>query len=407
MSKDTGLQQTAEILYDYVENKTTYQTDKIVTIASDAYLDGDRWEKELESIFMRLPLAMASTAELREPNSYKAMEAVGLPILITRGSDGKPRAFLNVCAHRSARVADEGCGIKKRFSCEYHGWTYNNEGKLVGVAEGETFGKIDKSQRGLKELPCEEKGGLIFVILTPDVPMNLDAFMDGMLDDLDNIGFKDWAYLGKREVTGANWKIAFDGYLEGYHFSSLHPETIHPRSFSNMAHYEAFGPHLRIGFPQTGLKDAFDAAPKEKWGEMENNGYDFVRILFPNLSIFLAPEITQVAQLFPGPTPDKNRTVLNFFRKEPAKDEQEKQALEDPYFAEKKLFPNVDFYSGIILEAMGFPTSMFTPIFALSRTIGWISQWKEQLEDPQLKIGRPRQLYQGATAHDYVDVENR
>ncbi|WP_179379644.1 citrate synthase [Jannaschia marina] len=87
--------------------------------------------------------------------------------------------------------------------------------------------------------------------------------------------------------------------------------------------------------------------------------------------------------------------------------ELEKQALADPYFAEKKLFPNVDFYSGIILEAMGFPTSMFTPIFALSRTVGWISQWKEQLSDPALKIGRPRQLYTGETERDYVPVEKR
>ena len=87
--------------------------------------------------------------------------------------------------------------------------------------------------------------------------------------------------------------------------------------------------------------------------------------------------------------------------------ELEKQALSDPYFAEKRLFPNVDFYSGIILEAMGFPTSMFTPIFALSRTVGWISQWKEQLEDPAHRIGRPRQLYQGATHRDYVNVEDR
>ncbi|APE43169.1 citrate (Si)-synthase [Sulfitobacter alexandrii] len=87
--------------------------------------------------------------------------------------------------------------------------------------------------------------------------------------------------------------------------------------------------------------------------------------------------------------------------------ELEKQALDDPYFAEKKLFPNVDFYSGIILEAMGFPTSMFTPIFAVARTVGWISQWKEQISDPQLKIGRPRQLYLGQTERDYVDIENR
>ncbi|WP_170344142.1 citrate synthase [Ruegeria atlantica] len=87
--------------------------------------------------------------------------------------------------------------------------------------------------------------------------------------------------------------------------------------------------------------------------------------------------------------------------------ELEREALEDPYFAEKKLFPNVDFYSGIILEAMGFPTSMFTPIFALSRTVGWVSQWKEMIADPQNKIGRPRQLYLGETLRDYVDIENR
>ena len=87
--------------------------------------------------------------------------------------------------------------------------------------------------------------------------------------------------------------------------------------------------------------------------------------------------------------------------------ELEQVALNDPYFVEKKLFPNVDFYSGIILEAMGFPTSMFTPIFAVSRTVGWISQWKEQFEDPQQKIGRPRQLYLGETERNYVDVEKR
>lgn len=87
--------------------------------------------------------------------------------------------------------------------------------------------------------------------------------------------------------------------------------------------------------------------------------------------------------------------------------ELERIALEDPYFKDKKLFPNVDFYSGIILEAMGFPTSMFTPIFALSRTVGWIAQWKEMIGDPTQKIGRPRQLYKGEKLRNYVDVADR
>ena len=87
--------------------------------------------------------------------------------------------------------------------------------------------------------------------------------------------------------------------------------------------------------------------------------------------------------------------------------ELERIALEDEYFVSKKLYPNVDFYSGIILDAMGFPTAMFTPIFALSRTVGWIAQWKEMISDPQLKIGRPRQLYVGAPKRDYVPCEQR
>ena len=87
--------------------------------------------------------------------------------------------------------------------------------------------------------------------------------------------------------------------------------------------------------------------------------------------------------------------------------ELEKVALNDPYFIERKLYPNIDFYSGITLRAMGFPTNMFTVLFALARTSGWISQWKEMFEDPTRKIGRPRQLYCGPTARDYIPVEKR
>jgi len=82
-------------------------------------------------------------------------------------------------------------------------------------------------------------------------------------------------------------------------------------------------------------------------------------------------------------------------------------ALNDEYFIEKKLYPNVDFYSGITLKALGFPTTMFTVLFALARTVGWIAQWKEMIEDPQQRIGRPRQLYTGSPQRDYLAVDKR
>ena len=85
----------------------------------------------------------------------------------------------------------------------------------------------------------------------------------------------------------------------------------------------------------------------------------------------------------------------------------EKIALEDDYFVSRKLYPNVDYYSGITLKAMGFPTSMFTVLFAVARTVGWIAQWKEMIEDPSQKIGRPRQLYTGATRREYQPISRR
>jgi citrate synthase len=87
--------------------------------------------------------------------------------------------------------------------------------------------------------------------------------------------------------------------------------------------------------------------------------------------------------------------------------ELERIALSDDYFITKKLYPNIDFYSGITLKALGFPTSMFTVLFALARTVGWISQWKEWTEDPHQRIARPRQIYTGPTQRDYVDIAKR
>ena len=87
--------------------------------------------------------------------------------------------------------------------------------------------------------------------------------------------------------------------------------------------------------------------------------------------------------------------------------ELERIALQDDYFIEKKLYPNIDFYSGITLRALGFPVSMFTVLFAIARTVGWIAQWKEMIEDPEQRIGRPRQLYQGATERNFVPIDQR
>ncbi len=318
----------AEILLDYVENKHTHQTDKVMSVPSASYTDPEQFQREIDLIFKQAPLMLAFTAELKNPGDYKAMDAVGMPVLINRDKAGKVHAFLNVCSHRGAPVATEGTGNCARFTCKYHAWTYGQDGKLLAISERSTFGDIDKTSRGLRELPCEERAGMIFVVLDPAGSIDLDEYFQGYLGDFDDLEFDKWSYLGSRTIYGANWKVAFDGYLEGYHFGSLHPETIFPRTPSNRMHYEAFGPNLRIGFPHHAIAENLKDIPRAEWGKQENNGFDFVRILFPNVSAFIAPEITQIAQLFPGPTPDKNRTVLNYLRREPVKDEADREAVE-------------------------------------------------------------------------------
>ena len=339
----------AEAMLDYVENNKTFMTDKMLEVPTRSYTDPAVWHDEIEKIFKQVPLMLALTCEMPKPGDYKAMDACGLPVLISRDKAGDVRAFLNVCAHRGAPVAKTGHGNCPRFTCIYHGWTYGPDGKLIGVSDRPKFGDLDRATHGLTELPCEERSGMIFVGLTPGVVLDIDGYFGDFLKDYDDAGLKDWTFLGSRVIEGANWKIAFDGYLEGYHFAQLHPETIHPRTPSNVMHYEAFGPNMRIGFPHRTIGKLREI-PREQWGDQENNGFDFVRIFFPNVSAFLAPELAQIAQLFPGPTPDKNRTVLLYARRDPPRDAEETAAIEGMIDFLRDVTYNEDYLIGLDIQ---------------------------------------------------------
>ena len=338
--------ESAKAMLDYVEHGKTFQTDKIITLPTSIFTDSDRWENEMSEIFAKLPLCLATTPELKNVGDYKADDVLSKPMLMVRGRDNKVRAFLNVCLRRGAPVVDRGYGNIQYMSCKYHGWKYDLDGKLLDVTDAHIFGKMDTSDKGLLELPCEEKNGLIFVCLTPGIKINLNDFFKGFLDDFDELGFADWHFLGSRVLSGANWKIAFDGYMEAYHFAALHPKTVAPRTPSNIAHYQAFGPHLRIGFPQVNISKHLNPVSPEKWGDMEHKGYDFIRILFPNVSVFVANKITQLAQLFPGPTPDHNITILNYFTRQPPPDAEAQDALEGMMEFLYKVVRDEDYWIG-------------------------------------------------------------
>jgi phenylpropionate dioxygenase-like ring-hydroxylating dioxygenase large terminal subunit len=307
-------------LLAHVDNGTTDSAREVKYIPVESYTDPLRWKREMDLIFKRLPLLLAFTCEIREPGDYKSLDVVGVPVLIVRGQDGTVRAFIGVCSHRGTSLTEEGKGRCEQFTCPYHGWTYNDHGALIGVAGRRKFGDVDTTSRGLTVLPSVERAGMIFVALTPGATIGLDDYLGGMLPELESFGFENWHMYKQNELATSNWKVAHDGYLEGYHFAILHPRTIAQQVMSNVMTYDAFGPHQRVGFPTHKIAELRNKSPHQ-W-EIEE-GITVVRTVFPNVSFAIsAKHGGMVSQLLPGPTPGQSRTLQNhIYPKPPANSE--------------------------------------------------------------------------------------
>jgi phenylpropionate dioxygenase-like ring-hydroxylating dioxygenase large terminal subunit len=323
MSRDTEMGQR---LLSHLAEGTSDSADEIVQMPVSHYLDSSRWEREMQNIFKRLPLMLAFGVELQEPGSYKALEVVGVPVLMVRGRDGEVRAFMNVCRHRGSRLTDEGTGKCRRIVCPYHGWAYDDHGELVGIHKAEQFGEIDRKTRSLIALPCEERVGLVFVGLTPGSSLELDSYLGGMQEELATLGIEHWQVYARRELESANWKAVHDGYVDGYHLEVLHPNSVGQFTKGALNTYESFGPHQRIGFANQDI-EKLRSRPPEQWRQDE--GFGFVRTLFPNVSFAVRTGVGGlVSQLLPGPTPNRSRTLQTFLRADMPQTEQEVERLD-------------------------------------------------------------------------------
>ena len=167
---------------------TIDQAPSVARVPVSAYTDPALFELEKKRIFRRLPLMLAPSSELPEPGSYQAMTVVGVPVLLTRQKDGSVAAFLNMCTHRGNPVA-QGEGKASRFVCGYHGWTFRNDGALLGVASPDDFGVIDKAAHCLKKFPVLERAGLIWAILDPASTLSIADYLCGYDEMLANFGF--------------------------------------------------------------------------------------------------------------------------------------------------------------------------------------------------------------------------
>lgn len=245
------------------------------------FVDEDQFTREQQAFFRGMPLVACLSAELPGPGSFRTFDDAGVPMLLTRGKDGKVRAFLNICPHRGSRIVREAEGKASRFTCRFHGWTFDTAGKAIGIPEEVHFcGGID-AQKQLQECPAEERHGLVFVRTVPGSTIDLDAHLAGLDGDLAAIGL-DTAEVTHSETlqVPANWKYGLDTFFETYHLNSLHRETF-KGLFSPVNVLDTFGLNHRFTFAPLGLAE---------WVDMDESAWNLDAIpvqvfLFPNTVI--------------------------------------------------------------------------------------------------------------------------
>lgn len=287
MDRQTELGLIREII-GLADQKSTFLDAAVTHSPISRYSSPERFEREITMIFRRKPVVAAHSSELEGENSFIAKEFLGLPLLLTRDSDGKVHAFLNVCRHRGAKIERDHAGCKRVFTCPYHAWSWSNQGDLRAVPqEANGFPDLQSAERGLRRLPATEAHGFIWIIANPDAGdlPDIDNWLSGLVPDFGWLGLENHrvAIMETLEID-ANWKVLIEGGLEAYHFRIAHRNTIGPHFPDNLLTYQQFGPHIRAVLPRNKMPDLGDT-PEESW-ELRRDA-NLVYTLLPNTQMLV------------------------------------------------------------------------------------------------------------------------
>jgi phenylpropionate dioxygenase-like ring-hydroxylating dioxygenase large terminal subunit len=297
--------------FAHIDAGTTDLAAEVTRNPTRVYTDPEWLAREQGILFRKYPLFMGLSGRLAEPGAYVAEPVAGLPVLLTRGDDGRARAFVNLCRHRGAPLA-QGCGRSAGFSCPYHAWRYDREGRLIAIPDQRSFPGIDRENRGLIPLPLLEKDGMLWLLPEPGTPLDdsvLDNHLQGLGAELSAYEFGGYS-LYRSEVfeRDANWKMPIDTFLEAYHFATLHRNTVAPIFFPNLCLFDAFGLNHREAVIRRSIEELREQ-PEAQWDFVRHTAISYQ--LFPNTVLVMQGDHVETWRLFPaGDRPD--RCVVQF-----------------------------------------------------------------------------------------------
>jgi phenylpropionate dioxygenase-like ring-hydroxylating dioxygenase large terminal subunit len=284
-------------LLRYLDEKTTAMAGDVYANGVGDYICPKQAATEKELFFRNGPINIGLSGLLPKPGDFMTHDHTGVPILLVRRQDGSLGAYINVCRHRGARVA-EGCGNAKLFVCPYHAWSYDTEGKLRGRPDDRSFAGFDKDGIGLRPLPVVEKYGMIWVASAPGAAFDIDALLGGVQRDLAEYKLGTWHHYETRELTRKlNWKIVVDTFLETYHLQYLHTNTVSPILHSNTTTFDAFGPSLRMVAARRTIDQLRDV-PVEQWNVIPLIAGIYV--LFPNTVFIMQGDHVETWHVYPS-----------------------------------------------------------------------------------------------------------
>jgi phenylpropionate dioxygenase-like ring-hydroxylating dioxygenase large terminal subunit len=289
----------ARRLIDHIENGTTDLDDGVYEVPAEIYTSASHLQRELAALFHARPLVLCLSGALPGPNTYKAVDMCGTPVLLTRDADGKVHAMANACRHRGVRVAD-GCGQARRLTCPFHAWTYDTTGQLVGLPTAAAFDGMRREDKGLVPLPVAEGYGLVVGRLRPGPPVDVDELLGPRLaEELELLDFAAWQPYGETHThpVGANWKVTLDTYRENYHFDYLHRDTLKSYAYGGVLTFDAFGPHLRNCSAIRSI-DELRELPEEQWRDVDRH-FSYQYSLFPNTCLTFDSRHIELWQIFP------------------------------------------------------------------------------------------------------------